>query len=718
MAKIAGITIELGADASGVEKALKDIDKSLKTTQGNLKDINKLLKLDPTNTELLTQKQKNLKDAVKQTEQRLTELKEAQKNVAEGTPEWDALQREIIATEQQLKKAEGELKGFGNVAAQVVAAAGKKVQEFGKKVEKVGKELSKISGVATGALVSMGKLGYDTMQTADDLATLSQKTGVSTDELQKWDYAASLVDVEVSTMAGAFSKLTQAMSAGSDSWVKGQTELGAAVEKTQAKLDALEAKQSKEKKGSKKWKAIAKKIETVKDELTNAEAELENYNATAEKLKSLDIEIKNDDGSFRDTTEVFYEVLAALSAIEDPVQRDIVAMDIFGKSAGDLAGIIDDGGAALKQYGQEAEEMGLILSSETLDALNEANNTVDRLKGTFKASFAQAGATLVQTFAPALEKVAGFLTTVAEKIASLSPEQAEMIVKILAVVAVIGPLVLVIGKIITGIGTLMTILPILMGPVGIVMAAVAAAIAIGVLLYKNWDKVKETAAQVGAAVVAAWEGLKAGVTAAASAVASWVTDKWNAIKTAVTTASEAVKTTATNAWNGIKTAITTVVTAIQSKIDAFKAKLDSLKQKCQQVVDKIKSIFKGEISFPKIKLPHFRVTGGVAPYGLGGKGTMPKISIDWYKKAYDNPVMFTSPTVMATPAGYKGFGDGSGAEIVMGLDKLRELVGGMDNNVNVNVYLQGDARQLFRVIRQENNVRTKATNYNALAVGG
>ena len=52
-AKIRGITIELGADASGVTKALKGIDSQLKTTQSNLKDINKLLKLDPTNTELL-----------------------------------------------------------------------------------------------------------------------------------------------------------------------------------------------------------------------------------------------------------------------------------------------------------------------------------------------------------------------------------------------------------------------------------------------------------------------------------------------------------------------------------------------------------------------------------------------------------------------------------------------------------------------------------------
>ena len=93
--RIAGITIENGGDTTKLQKALKGVDSQLKTTQNNLKDINKLLKLDPGNTELLTQKQQNLQKAISGTKDRLQQLKDAQGQVAKGTQEWDALQREI-----------------------------------------------------------------------------------------------------------------------------------------------------------------------------------------------------------------------------------------------------------------------------------------------------------------------------------------------------------------------------------------------------------------------------------------------------------------------------------------------------------------------------------------------------------------------------------------------------------------------------------------------
>ena len=209
--RIQGITIEIDANASAFQSEIKKIDKELKSTKSTLKDVDKLLKLDPTNTTLLTQKQKALKDAITETKDRLKMLRDEQKNIKEGTPEWDALQREIIATEQDLKKLESQYRDFGSVAKQQLQAVGKNMQDFGNKVQSVGRELSKVSGVAAGMLTALGKIGYDAIQSADDLATLAQQTGVSTDQLQKWNYASELVDVSVDSMTGAVKKLKKNM---------------------------------------------------------------------------------------------------------------------------------------------------------------------------------------------------------------------------------------------------------------------------------------------------------------------------------------------------------------------------------------------------------------------------------------------------------------------------------------------------------------------------
>ena len=108
--RIKGITVEIGGDTTGLNKALQGVNKEIKNTQSQLKDVEKLLKLDPGNTELLSQKQKLLGDAVAETKQKLETLKTAAEQANEALArgditqeQYDALQREIIETEQALK---------------------------------------------------------------------------------------------------------------------------------------------------------------------------------------------------------------------------------------------------------------------------------------------------------------------------------------------------------------------------------------------------------------------------------------------------------------------------------------------------------------------------------------------------------------------------------------------------------------------------------------
>ena len=114
--RIKGLTVEIDGSTTGLDKALKNVNSTIRDTQTQLKDVQRLLKLDPSNTELLSQKQRLLKDAIGETKEKLETLKTAQeqakKQLEEGTlgqDKYDALQREIEETEQSLKNLESQV---------------------------------------------------------------------------------------------------------------------------------------------------------------------------------------------------------------------------------------------------------------------------------------------------------------------------------------------------------------------------------------------------------------------------------------------------------------------------------------------------------------------------------------------------------------------------------------------------------------------------------
>lgn len=653
MAKIAGITIKLDADASGIETALRNIDSSLKKTQSNLKNINKALKFDPKSTELLTQKQKALEDAIKLTKDRVEQLKQAQSQVAKGSAEWDALQQEIVMTESSLKQLEQEYRNFGSVAKQQVIAAGNSMKEVGDKISGVGRKLQPVSAAAAGMVAALTGMAYKAVTSADDLNTLAKQTGFTTAELQKMQYAADRIDVEMETITGAAARMT-------------------------------------------------KQLGSSEDKFTN-----------------LGVATRDVDGNFRSTSDIFYDTVAALSQIQNETERDTVAMDIFGRSANELAGIIDDGGEALRAFGDEAENAGLILDQQTLDTLNETNDTIDAMKAKLGGELLKVGAKLAEALVPVIDKISAGFEKLVAWLDQLTPEQLQMVTTIALIIAVAAPLLMIIGGIVNGIGSIVTVIGALFSPAGAIIALIAAVIAIGVILYKNWDTIKAKALELWNTIVATWNNIKASVVNAVTAIRDGAVNAWNTMVTTVQTASETFKATVMAAWDSLKAKIASVVSNIRSQIQSMVDRFNTAKDAVKSAIDKLKSILNTTLSFPHIKVPHFNISGGEVPWGIGGKGYPPSISIDWYKRAYDNPIMFTQPTVLATAAGMKGFGDGSGAEIVMSLEKLQELVGSQgDRPVVVQVSLEGDARGLFKAVQKTNLVRTKATNYNALAVGG
>lgn len=206
--KIRGITIELNGDTSGLTKSLKDANKEIKSTSDQLKDVEKLLKLDPNNVELLRQKEVLLNDAIQETSNKLETLKKAEEQmesdgVDKNSEQFMALQREIIETEKNLESLQKSAEKTTSVFDKISQSASK-VADGAKKIADKTKVLSGVGAALGGGLVAAGA---GAISSADDLATLSKRTGISTNTLQKFAYASDMVDVSTEELAAAFKKM-------------------------------------------------------------------------------------------------------------------------------------------------------------------------------------------------------------------------------------------------------------------------------------------------------------------------------------------------------------------------------------------------------------------------------------------------------------------------------------------------------------------------------
>ena len=188
--RIKGITVEIGGDTTGLEKALKSVNTTIRNTQSQLKDVNRLLKLDPSNTELLSQKQRALKEAIGATKEKLDSLKTAQEQAKQqfengdlGQDKYDALQREIIETEQELRRLQEEAAST-SVALAKIDEAGKKIEAFGDSVTSAGQAIMPASMAVAGLGAAAVKTAADFDTSMSKVAAVSGATGDDLDALR------------------------------------------------------------------------------------------------------------------------------------------------------------------------------------------------------------------------------------------------------------------------------------------------------------------------------------------------------------------------------------------------------------------------------------------------------------------------------------------------------------------------------------------------------
>lgn len=779
--RIKGITIEIDGNTTKLQDSLKDVDKQLRTTQTNLKDINKLLKLDPKNTELVAQKQKNLKEAIDLTKKRLDALKTAQTD-ALSPEQYDALQREIIETEGNLKSLQTEydnlntssdnaLKNAGESiqnAGEKVSAAGQKISNAGDSIGKAGKTIAPVSAAVTGIGVAAVNSAKELDEGYDTIITKTGATGKAAEDLQKQmdnvftsiPTTAANAGIAIGDVNARFGLTGQKLGEVSQTFIKfaeiNNTDLSSAIntvdgimekfgidasevdsvlgvmtatgQKTGVSMDTLQASLSKNG-GTLKEMGLSLgesvtllgNLEANGVDTSTAMTALSKANQAAVKEgKSLDSVLKSGITSIKNAkTET-----DALS----------IATDLFGKKgATEMTQAIREGRFSIDDLNTSIGDYSTTVQDtyeETLDPWDKMTVSMNQLK----TAGAELATTLFDTLKPVIDQVVEAVKGFTTWFNSLSEGQKQLIVKIGLIVAAAAPLLIMLGSVISSIGNIISvggklitgfgkitsaisaggglistitslgtaIAPFLIG--GAIIAGVIAAI---VLIVKNWDSIKKGLQDL-------WKGIKdfagnvvKGVKDLGGKIATGIGD----IKTAIGNKMNEIKTTFGNAWGNIKTQFSqtwesikgNVSNNIQNMVNSFnnfKTKVANVfgniltaitspfKKAWEAItnfVSNVKNAFKFKIELPKIKLPHIDVKW----HKVGDFLKIPTLSVKWYKNAYNDPMMFNRPTVLQTPYGMKGFGDGNGGEIVYGRNNLmrdiRQAVGDT-GDITINVY--------------------------------
>lgn len=182
---IKGITIKIGGDTTGLDKALKETNKKSRELESELKAVDKALKLDPNNVTLVKQKQDLLKDSIKETKSKLDVLKEAQSQVTAqykkgeiDAGQYRAFQRELETTKSKLSSLKDEKKNI-HVIGTAFKEAKDKVEPVIKKVEKVGSVIGGATSKAVKFTATLGKIDTAMIgKAADGFKKYTQTIGV------------------------------------------------------------------------------------------------------------------------------------------------------------------------------------------------------------------------------------------------------------------------------------------------------------------------------------------------------------------------------------------------------------------------------------------------------------------------------------------------------------------------------------------------------------
>ena len=528
--RIKGITVEINGDTTKLSKALEGVNKNIRSTQSQLKDVEKLLKLDPTNTELLSQKQKLLADAVSSTKNKLETLKTAaeQANTALANgditqEQYDALQREIIETEQELRNLQTEADKT-NTAFAKLGAAGEVMQNVGNKISGAGEKLLPVTAGITVLGTAAVKTGADFDSAMSKVAAVSGATGEDLEALRakaremgsQTKFSASEAAEAMNYMAMAGWK-TEDMLSGiegvmnlaaasgedlattSDIVTDALTAFGLTAADSAHFADVLAAASSNANTNVSMMGETFKYAAPVAGSLgfsvedtaqaiglmanagiksTQAGTSLRSIMTAlagdvkfcGESIGEVEIQTTNADGSMRELSDILADCRVAFSGLSESEQAS-AAQALVGKNA--MSGFL----ALMNAAPTDIDKLSGAISNCDGTSLSMAETMQDNLAGQLtilKSQLEELAISFSDILMPVIRSIVSHMQGLVDKLNQLDPQTKETIVKIALVAAALGPLLIVIGKTISGIGSVLSLVSKAPAAIGAVKGGITA----------------------------------------------------------------------------------------------------------------------------------------------------------------------------------------------------------------------------------------------------
>ena len=416
--------------------------------------------------------------------------------------------------------------------------------------------------------------------------------------------------------------------------------------------------------------------------------------------------IKDQTGkSFQELMDEGWSLADVLKLTKDYADENSIAYnELWGSAEAGKAGMaILNGGVeefndTVSTMADKTDDVG-----QALDKLNTPSMKVKKSLNQVKNSGIELGTTILTALLPTIEKIGSGIEKATTWFSSLDEGTKQTIAVVMALVAGLAPFLIIGGKIISGIGSFIAFIPtiktgltmvsggfqalwgvLMANPIILIVALIAGLVAGFLYLWNTNEAFRQF-------WIGLWNTIKTTASNAINGIKNFVTTGFNAIKSTVTNIMNTVKSTVSNVWNAIKSTVSSVINGIKSTISSgmnnalstvttilgnirekFRSILEGAKNIVHSMIEAIKAKFNFTWSLPHLKLPHISISGG---FSLNPP-SVPHFSIDWYRKAMNNPLMFTKPTLFdinPLTGTAKGAGE-AGDEVMIGKNTMLGMI--------------------------------------------